>query len=121
MSSLLTARAEEARNGLLVFARDAQRAGVEVPRVVVELLYELQAQALAADRVSEVGSAEVGRETIDDMRTWGTPDETGRQVGLTGRRVRQLCGSGFVAHRRVGGGRYLVDLDDLQRHLRAAG
>lgn len=115
--SLLSFRAQEARDGLLLFARDASRQGVDVPTVVKELLRDLHGQALANDRVSEVGSGGVERETIDGMRAYGAPDEAGRQVGLSGRRVRQLCAAGLVAHRQIGGGRYLVDLDDLQRHL----
>ncbi len=115
--SLLSSRAQEARDGLLLFARDASRQGVEVPNVVKELLRDLHGQALANDRVSEVGSRQVERETIDDVRAYGAPDEAGRQVGLSGRRVRQLCAAGLVAHRQIGAGRYMVDLDDLQRHL----
>jgi len=114
MSRLFGGRAAEHRFALVFFARDAHRAGVDIPPGISALLNDLTAA------ISDTGSAEVGRESIDGMRTWGTPEETGRQVGLTGRRVRMLCAEGLVAHRLTGGGHYLVDLEDLQRHLRQA-
>jgi len=118
VSSVLRWRAGEARDGLLVLAYAAHREGVEVPQVVKDLLSELHALALAEGRISEVGNVPVGVETIDDMRTWGSAEEAGQAVGLSGRRVRQLCADGYVSHRIYGGGRYLVDVGDLQAHLK---
>lgn len=112
MAILSGRRAAQHRYALVLFARDAHRAGVEVPAGIPALIEDL------TEVISEVGNAKVERETMDGMRNEGTPDEVGREVGFTGRRVRQLCADGLVAHRRIGGGRLLVDVDDLQRYLR---
>jgi len=45
------------------------------------------------------------------------PDAAGQVVGLSGRRVRQLCGEGAVRFVRSGVRGYLVDVADLQRHM----
>lgn len=105
-------RSQEALDGLLVLARAAvlSTTGERVPGVVVELL-----EALAAD-VSADGNAVGGGGSMDAMGMGLTADEAGSQVGLTGARVRQLCRAGLVRHELLAG-RYLVDVDDLRRHL----
>lgn len=113
-----TYRPGEALDELLGLVRAALRTGYTPGPVITALARDLHARSLQADRASEVGNDRSERETIDGVREYGTPDEAGIAVGLTGRRVRQLCAAGLVAHRPVGKNRYLVDLSDLQRHLR---
>lgn len=101
---------------LLVALRDRVRAGgggLVSPGVVavVEALH-------AASLVSEFGPAAAGFGTVEGVEQWVTPDDAGQAVGASGRHVRRLCADGLVRHRLVGARRYLVDVEDLRRHLR---
>lgn len=87
------------------------------PRPVAELMAELYAQGFA---ISEVGNATALPATLDHVSEgdWQAPGDAGAAVGLSDRRVRQLCAADKIRARRVGAGRWLVDVADLRRHLR---
>jgi hypothetical protein len=110
--------AGRALDALLGLVRAALKTGYTPPSAISDLARELHGRAMAQEAASELGSREADCETIGGVRKYGTPDEAGSAVGLTGRRVRQLCDAGLVAHRVIGKNRKLVDLEDLQRHLR---
>ncbi len=107
-------RSQEAFDGLLVLARIAAlaRSQEKVPGVVVDLM-----QALAEDAVSTHGSGSGSGGTLMDMSKGLPADQAGAEVGLSGRRVRQLCCDGLVRHVMFDG-RYVVDVEDLRAHLR---
>lgn len=67
--------------------------------------------------VSEFGTVPTQRGRLEDMRT---PDDAGAEVGLSGRRVRQLCVADRVTHRASGARGYLVDVDSLRAYLHGA-
>lgn len=114
MHEVFSTRAQEAFDGVLALVRVAvtSQSRQKVPEVVLDLLNALEAQ------VSESGNALQREVRVVDMGMWVTPDEAGQAVGYSGRRVRQLCAAGLVSHRRVGAGRYLVDVESLAAHLR---
>ncbi|RBY94085.1 hypothetical protein DQ244_01615 [Blastococcus sp. TBT05-19] len=117
LEELCGRRAQETADGLLsVLSPLVTSPGgrARVPGVVVELLAALMEQA----HVSEFGSAAGGAGSMDGVRETGSPADAGAAVGLSARRVRQLCEQGMVAHRRVGVRGYLVDIDDLRRYMR---
>lgn len=108
-----------ALDALLGLVRVAVRGGYVPTAEISELAAALHQRAVAGERaISESGNGHGSREIIDDVREYGTPDEVGSAVGLSGRRVRQLAAAGLVAARPVGKNRWLVDLADVQRHLR---
>jgi hypothetical protein len=98
----------------------AEHARVSATPVRADLLAVLNALN-AADvthdhaRISAIGNAAPAPATVVDMKT---PEDAGRAVGLTGRRIRQLCADGHVAHQRAGARGYLVDVDSLHAYLR---
>jgi len=98
----------------------AEHARVSATAVRADLLAVLNALNAADvahdhDRISAIGNAAPPPATVVDVRT---PEDAGRAVGLTGRRIRQLCADGLVAHQRAGARGYLVDLDSLHDYLR---
>ncbi|MDP9019781.1 MAG: helix-turn-helix domain-containing protein [Actinomycetota bacterium] len=111
--------------------RDCRRNGVNVPTELQEWIEALK--ITAAWRTSAVGSAvdegaEAGAGSADATAA-GEPDqheataeEAGRRLGLSGRQVRNLCDSGQLRARKVGG-IWLVDTAALEDHrvARAAG
>lgn len=113
LDELCGRRAQEAADGLLAVLEPLVRSGgrQRVPPVVVELYRAL------LEAASDSGSAAQGGGTMDSVKQWRSAEDAGRAVGLTGRRVRQLCAAGQVAHRRIGARPVLVDVDDLHRHL----
>jgi hypothetical protein len=84
---------------------------------LLAVLGALNAADVAHDhaRISAIGNAAPPTATVVDVRT---PEDAGRAVGLTGRRIRQLCADGLVVHQRAGARGYLVDLDSLHAYLR---
>jgi hypothetical protein len=69
----------------------------------------------AAGPISATGNPAPSPARVVDMRS---ADDAAREVGLTGRRVRQLCRAGLVRHQFVGTRTYLVDVASLHTHLR---
>ncbi|RBY94829.1 hypothetical protein DQ244_06095 [Blastococcus sp. TBT05-19] len=114
LSELCGRRAQEAADGLLATIELLVRSGGRgrVPGVVVELYGALLQAA------SDTGSATERAGSMDVVREWTSAEVAGRAVGMTGRRVRQLCADGRVVHRRLGARSLVVDVDDLQRHIR---
>lgn len=117
LGDLCGPRAREAADGLMAVLQPLVRSPggrQRVPGVVIELLTALMQQAAA----SGSGNTRSEGGSMDDVNRWVSAEAAGRAVGLTGRRVRQMCDADVVAHRRLGARSLAVDLDDLQRHLR---
>lgn len=117
LNDLCGPRAREAADGLMAVLQPLVRSPggrQRVPGVVIELLQALMQQA----DVSELGSASGRTGRLVDVTGYGSPADAGAAVGLSARRVRQLCAVGVVAHERVGARGYLVDVNDLRRHIR---
>lgn len=117
LEELCGRRAQEAADGLLaVLAPLVSSPGgrARVPGVVVELLGALQVRAETVS-LNRNGAVEPG--TLVDVRAWGSPREAAEAVGLSERRVQQLCAAGLVLHRPVGRRGYLVCIDDVHRYI----
>ena len=117
-SDLFTSRAGELKDalvGLLAIAARVSSAGRgdRVSPILVELLEELH-------RISETGNATGRNETLVSATSSESPEEAGAMVGLSGRRVRQLCAAGLVAHQRLASGRLLVDVESLRNYVKGS-
>jgi hypothetical protein len=117
LDDLCGRRAGEVFDGLMTVLRLLVRApgGRErVPGVVLELLGALQEQTESC----EFATSSDGSGTLVAVRDHQSPAEAGASVGVSAAWVRKLCAGGHVRHQRVGRRGYLVDVDDLRRHLR---
>lgn len=98
---------------LLPLLRDAARTSghtLHLPGDVAGFL-----SALNAVDVSGTGPTGQAPATVVTM---SSSVDAATAVGLSDRHVRRLCARGLVTHQRTSGGRYLVNIDSLQAHLR---